>query len=126
MDGSTVRWGHFVVYPFARGSDLFNTLERCGSCASLPFVCAALHQTLEGLIALHDAAIVHADIKLENLLFNGDFSDPAVDIADFDMSTPIGAPSRGGTTAYAPPEIAEPAIKHTKAEISAHSVSLSS
>jgi serine/threonine protein kinase len=108
MDDNTMHCVHFVVYPFAQGSDLFDALASRNWDEPMPFTWSVLEQTLEGLARLHGVGIIHSDIKLEDLLFNGDFEEPAISVADYDMSSPIGAPSRGGTPGYAPPAVFKP------------------
>ena len=65
-----------------------------------------MHQCLQGLHYMHSRLIAHRDIKLENILMNGEYK---VKLADFSMSTQLKdnckyPTSKSGTIPYLPPE----------------------
>ena len=65
-----------------------------------------MYQILLGLHYMHSRLIVHRDIKLENILMNGEYK---VKLADFSMSTQLKESfkyptSKSGTIPYLPPE----------------------
>jgi hypothetical protein len=63
---------------------------------------AALPNLAHAVAQLHKAGFVHADIKLENAIRLNN----RVFLIDFELATPIGAPSRrGGTRGHLAPEI---------------------
>ena len=88
----------------------FNSLknfneQKIDNCSEL--LCSYfIYQCLQGLHYMHSRLIVHRDIKLENILINGDY---VVKLADFSMSTQLKEnlkypTSKSGTIPYLPPE----------------------
>ena len=55
-----------------------------------------IKQILEGLSYLHDEGIVHRDIKIDNILYQGDVRTGSIKIADFGLSAII----KGGENGY--------------------------
>ena len=77
-------------------------IENCSELLCSYFI----YQCLQGLHYMHSRLIVHRDIKLENILMNGDYQ---VKLADFSMSTQLKESfkyptSKSGTIPYLPPE----------------------
>lgn len=102
--------GALIVAEYAEGGSLRDLLKARGP---LPPAEAAriLGQALLGLGALHEAGVVHGDVKPENLLLDRSGS---VKVADFGLAR-LAAHGRlthatvglgGGTPAYMPPEVA--------------------
>ena len=77
-------------------------IENCSELLCSYFI----YQCLQGLYYMHSRLIAHRDIKLENILMNGDYQ---VKLADFSMSTQLKEnfkypTSKSGTIPYLPPE----------------------
>ncbi len=91
--------GH-VVMEWARGGSLADLLRRDGRAAA-----ESLNVWFRPLVAavsrVHEARLVHGDIKPANVLFRGE-GEPVV--ADFGSAVEVGAASPGTTAAYASPE----------------------
>lgn len=58
-------------------------------------VCKLMRQLLEGVHYLHNQGIVHRDLKVDNILFNGDLKTGEIKIADFGLSALV-TPGTGG------------------------------
>jgi hypothetical protein len=63
-------------------------------------VLRAYRQAGEGLVAAHEAGLVHGDFKPDNAVIEGD----RVRIVDFGLAGALGEASLGGTTGYLAPE----------------------
>ncbi|HEV8360789.1 MAG TPA: serine/threonine-protein kinase [Candidatus Thermoplasmatota archaeon] len=103
--------GAVVVMEFVEGGSLRDLLTREGRVSDTR-VAALLNEALDALQALHDAGIVHGDVKPENLLLT---HDGHVRLADFGAArsalagrTLVGAMASGGsgpgTLRYMAPE----------------------
>ncbi len=94
----------YVVLELLDGRDFRAELRRLGV-LSIPAALALVSQVLKGLSALHEANIVHRDIKLENLFL---CADGHVKILDLGAAAKIGdeagerAPSLGTPRTMAP------------------------
>jgi serine/threonine protein kinase len=99
---------HFVICLCWEGGDLFDFTQSMSlQCTKVPmnFAVAAFGQILRGLSDLHAKRIVHSDIKLDNLLWNGNYNDPRFVITDFDLAIPVETVSDAQTPEYAAPEV---------------------
>lgn len=101
--------GALVVMEFVEGGSLEDLLKREGAMSS-ERVARLLDEALAGLAALHDAGIVHGDLKPGNVLLTGE---AAVKISDFGTArtadaarTLVRGTSRAapGTVLYMSPE----------------------
>jgi eukaryotic-like serine/threonine-protein kinase len=94
----------FVVLELLEGRDLRAELSRMGV-LSIPAALEIVAQVLRGLSALHEAGIVHCDIKLENLFL---CADGHVEVLDLGAAERMGeecgerAPSLGTPRTMAP------------------------
>ena len=99
----------YIITDFAEGGDLFDWLLKHGR-FSEPHTARFLQQTLEAVQYLHQCAIIHRDIKLENILIHRRSYDTGLMLGDFGLAhmfaTGVTAVLQGpcGTLAYQPPE----------------------
>lgn len=101
--------GGLVVMEYVPGGSLRDRLDRDGALPPRE-VARVLGQALEGLGALHEAGVVHGDLKPENLLLD---ERGEVKVADFASArakeghrTLVPGTVQGGATLrYAPPEV---------------------
>lgn len=80
-----IREGDLVAYTmeFVSGGDLAMKLGRTSHPLSLPTIVKLLSQMCSGVQAIHDAGIVHRDLKAENILLT---KEGDVKIADFGIA----------------------------------------
>jgi serine/threonine-protein kinase len=93
-----------LLMPLARGGTADRLLAEHGA---LPddFVAVLLDQLLDGLAAVHDAGLVHGDVKPANLLLDATGTDrPCLRLADFGASVGRGTAATAATDAYLAPE----------------------
>lgn len=57
--------------------------------------CRLIKQLLEGVHYLHSEGIIHRDLKIDNILFDGDVETGAVKISDFGLSAQVTLGSLG-------------------------------
>ena len=57
--------------------------------------CKLMKQLLEGVHYLHNQGIVHRDLKVDNILFNGDLKTGEIKIADFGLSALLTPGTKG-------------------------------
>jgi serine/threonine protein kinase len=94
---------HYLVLEYMSGGDLQTLVRKTG--VSLSQAMSYIEQICSGLGHAHQRAIIHRDIKPQNLLLSSDLS--TVKIADFGVARVTTADSpitRVGTNVYAPPE----------------------
>lgn len=105
LDGGTDASGPYLVMERAYGAPLDEVVHRCGPMTRAR-ITAIASQLLAGLIAIHDAGVIHADLKSSNILI--DELDRAT-IIDFGLArVAAGAEQHeilGGTPAYMAPEV---------------------
>ena len=77
------------------GGDLFCYLEKREFEISEKRAKELSHQLATALYYLHSFGIVHRDLKLENILMEGDDDDSDLKIVDFNLSKVIGSTEYG-------------------------------
>ncbi|MBI4701435.1 MAG: serine/threonine protein kinase [Deltaproteobacteria bacterium] len=91
--------GWLVTEWIARGS--LRDVLRLGGGAELRPLCRWVPPLVRALARVHEAGLVHADLKPANVLFRSP-DDPL--LGDFGICRPTGAAGDGGTPGYLPPE----------------------
>ncbi len=81
----------FIVMELLLGETLVDRLERTGE-MSPAAVAVILDQLGAGLEHFHGKAIIHRDLKAENIFLVGPVEQPVVKILDFGLARPPGAP----------------------------------
>uniref|UniRef100_A0A7S0RGD7 Protein kinase domain-containing protein n=1 Tax=Pyramimonas obovata TaxID=1411642 RepID=A0A7S0RGD7_9CHLO len=97
-----------IVMEYASGGDLFNAVQEAkGHRLSESTARYFFQQLMSGLGYMHNMGMCHRDMKLENLLING--NPPRLKICDFGYSKSSkwqsAAKSKVGTAAYIAPEV---------------------
>ena len=64
-------------------------------CISEEVACRLIMQLMEGVHYLHSEGIIHRDLKIDNILFNGDVETGTVKIADFGLSAQVALGNMG-------------------------------
>jgi serine/threonine-protein kinase len=109
--------------PLVRGGSVASLL---GDWGRLPesWVATVLDQTLAALEAVHEAGVVHRDVKPANLLLEPTGADlPHVRLTDFGIATPLDQPrltlsaATVGTPGYAAPEQRDGADPHPSQDL---------
>src|SRR6185295_15537381 len=102
--GRDVDSGPYLVMQHATGMPLSAVIDRDGP-LPLQRAFGIATQLLAGLAAIHEAGVIHADIKCANILVG---SEDRVTIIDFGLSRPVGQSEPddlfAGTPAYMAPE----------------------
>ncbi len=116
-----------VIQSFADGGNIFLVMPRMqrnlkhlldkGKTFPMNLLIDVIHQTVAGLIYLHQQGVVHRDLKPSNVLYNYDGTDLHVVVADFGLSLDSWAQlarmfkrtirahvTKAGTPTYASPE----------------------
>ncbi len=101
----------YCVLEFAPGGDLFDYIFAVGEGFPEPVARFYFKQLFSAIEFLHQNEIVHRDMKLENLLLDGQYN---LKVADFGLSTSVESEldsgvmyTRVGTERYMPPEMIE-------------------
>lgn len=93
-----------IIYEFCAGNDLFNyvinktTVMNHGICSTI------FAQIVNGVAFMHSKKVCHYDLKLENIVFDGDFNAKIIDFGLSDF-TNIPVTKSKGTAGYLAPEI---------------------
>ncbi|KAI8053334.1 kinase-like domain-containing protein [Syncephalis plumigaleata] len=124
------------VYSYDGNIDLLEYLERISS-DNIPLIRLLITDILSGIIYLHNAQLVHHDIKLENVAISfpypNDKSKPKATIIDFDLSERIRYNGKNivptnslvGSSYYVAPEVyAEQEANPTKKDVWAAGITL--
>ncbi|GAA2612273.1 hypothetical protein GCM10010411_53760 [Actinomadura fulvescens] len=100
-----------IVMDLVQGRDMRMALDEGGA---LPpgSACTLGAEVAQGLAAIHDAGVVHRDVKPENVLLDERTSPPSVRLVDFGIAriaeqTGSKATKMVGTPAYIAPEVAD-------------------
>ncbi len=107
-----VQGNPYILMEFCPGGDMGSKMEEWHLASDSDSICAACHDVLSGLAALHKNGKVHRDLKPENVLFK---ADGTAALTDFGISGDrnkrlterniLGRPQQiFGTYAYMPPE----------------------
>lgn len=88
----------YLVMELVRGESLRALANRAGT----RDVLRAYRQAGEGLVAAHDAGLVHRDFKPDNAVIA---DDGRVRLVDFGLAGALGDEARGGTAGYVAPEV---------------------
>jgi serine/threonine protein kinase len=92
----------FITYEYCCGGDLFDYVRHTKGNEKL---CATIFlQILQGLSFIHAQGKTHLDIKLENVVFDGNFCAKIIDFGYMENSSNLISLNRG-TPMYVPPEI---------------------
>ena len=103
-----------AVMEYAKHGDLKHTfkllrLSTLGAHDKLCIIKHLLHGSISGLIKLHEAELVHADIKDENILLDKQFTPK---LTDFGLTEHRSKKTRMvGTAAYMAPEVVERGVE---------------
>jgi serine/threonine protein kinase len=97
---------HFLTMELATGGTLRDLVKRGGPLRPLPERLADARAAISGLAAIHEAGIVHRDVKPGNMLR---MQDGRLALSDFDLATELPAAASEslvvGTPYYMAPEI---------------------
>ena len=99
LDGRGSGAKAIAVLEYCPGERLGPYLERHGDDAA-----ACAKSVLRALVHMHARGRVHGDLKPDNIVVEGTTSGPRVRLIDLGLMVPIGAPVRGGTPGFLPPE----------------------
>ena len=95
-----------LVEEYIEGDDLKSTLDSGEPISTINELLRTLYQVSFGIFDIHNAGIIHRDIKLNNMKLNGEGH---VKIFDFGLSKIVGPESKTkgfkGTAYYAAPEL---------------------
>lgn len=101
----------YCVLDLATGGDLFDYIFTVGRGLPEDIARYYFHKLIDAIQLLHESNVVHRDLKLENLLLDGEYN---LKIADFGLSTTVESSygggvmhTRVGTERYMPPEMLE-------------------
>ncbi|GAA4225618.1 hypothetical protein GCM10022254_07890 [Actinomadura meridiana] len=100
-----------IVMDLVTGSDLRKPLAEHGAMRPGD-ACSIAAETAAALAAIHEAGVVHRDVKPENVLLDGHRSPPAVRLTDFGIAriaeqTGSKSTMLVGTAPYIAPEVAD-------------------
>ncbi len=124
IEGGTDQEGRpYLVMERAFGTPLDTIIHQNGP-LSRERITAIMSQLLDGLIAVHDAGVIHADLKSSNVLID---ELDRVTIIDFGLArvAPCNADQHeilGGTPAYMAPELLSGGVPSTGADLFAAGV----
>ncbi|EDQ84254.1 uncharacterized protein MONBRDRAFT_34771 [Monosiga brevicollis MX1] len=111
-----VHSGHpsaYLVQPWCTQGDLQQWLGKARHLATSTVVASLMTQLRMALAFMHSKGLVHRDVKLSNVMLDGDEDQPVVRLGDFDITKaaaeatmlPCTATASSGTTGYVAPEV---------------------
>lgn len=84
----------WFILELTNDGGLREILHQCGRFSEAR-TCDFLKQLLEGIHYLHSEEIVHKDLKIENILFDGDIQTGQIKLADFGLSAIVKPGTKG-------------------------------
>ncbi|EDQ91951.1 uncharacterized protein MONBRDRAFT_36063, partial [Monosiga brevicollis MX1] len=111
-----VHSGHpsaYLVQPWCTQGDLQQWLGKARHIATSTVVAGLMTQLRTALAFMHSKGLVHRDIKLSNVMLDGEEDQPVVRLGDFDIAKasaeatmlPCTATASSGTAGYVAPEV---------------------
>ncbi|EDQ85695.1 uncharacterized protein MONBRDRAFT_38704 [Monosiga brevicollis MX1] len=103
----------YLVQPWCTQGDLQQWLGEARQLATSEVIAGLMAQLRTALAFMHSKGLVHRDVKLSNVMLDGDQDQPVVRLGDFDIAKaaaettmlPCTATSSSGTAGYVPPEV---------------------
>ncbi|EDQ84251.1 uncharacterized protein MONBRDRAFT_30431 [Monosiga brevicollis MX1] len=103
----------YLVQPWCTQGDLQQWLGKARHLATSTVVASLMTQLRMALAFMHSKGLVHRDVKLSNVMLDGDEDQPVVRLGDFDIAKaaaeatmlPCTATASLGTTGYVAPEL---------------------
>lgn len=99
----------FLVMDLCSKGELLSLVRRCGRLPEMKVV-GLFRQLVEGVTYLHSKSIMHRDIKLANILLDGDGEDIRLKIADFGLAAALDSSDSERTTVCGTPNYLSPEI----------------
>ncbi|EDQ89255.1 uncharacterized protein MONBRDRAFT_8294 [Monosiga brevicollis MX1] len=111
-----VHSGHpsgYLVQPWCAQGDLQQWLSKARQLATSTVIAGLMTQLRTALAFMHSKGLVHRDVKLSNVMLDGEEDQPVVRLGDFDIvkaaaeatMLPCTATASSGTTGYIAPEV---------------------
>eukprot|EP00933_Yihiella_yeosuensis_P063050 TRINITY_DN6610_c0_g1_i2.p1 TRINITY_DN6610_c0_g1~~TRINITY_DN6610_c0_g1_i2.p1 ORF type:complete len:686 (-),score=166.90 TRINITY_DN6610_c0_g1_i2:67-2124(-) len=104
---------YVVSEPYFGGdlTTLVTNADKHGVTPTAGWVGRVFKQVVEGVVYLHDNAVMHCDLKEPNVMIAhkdaSDWENPKVVIIDFGLAKEFSGDRQGGTPGYMPPEVWE-------------------
>ncbi|EDQ84645.1 uncharacterized protein MONBRDRAFT_39188 [Monosiga brevicollis MX1] len=103
----------YLVQPWCTQGDLQQWLGKARHLATLSVIAGLMTQLRMALAFMHSKGLVHRDVKLSNVMLDGDEDQPVVRLGDFDIAKataeatmlPCTATASSGTPGYIAPEV---------------------
>ncbi|EDQ86127.1 uncharacterized protein MONBRDRAFT_28632 [Monosiga brevicollis MX1] len=103
----------YLVQPWCTQGDLQQWLSRARHLATSAVITGLMNQLRAALAFMHSKGLVHRDVKLSNVMLDGEEDRPVVRLGDFDMAKaaaeatmlPCTTTASSGTAGYVAPEV---------------------